>query len=134
MTPMQRTLAYLRRDGYLCGITEHWNPHVEVRQDLFGFADLIAFRGSETIAVQCCTTGDINNRTRKVLDNETAEAWVTGYYRDLIVIGWKRYAKMLDRRWWRPTFVHLNPDDFWNHKSRGLIPCKLKELPRRLIT
>jgi hypothetical protein len=46
MSPLQRTLGRLRRKGYTVGITEHWNPHVNIRQDFCGFADCLAFSDS----------------------------------------------------------------------------------------
>lgn len=58
MTPTQRTLRELRNQGRICGIVERWNqyagPH-GIRQDLFGFIDIIALdpqRG--IIGVQSC--------------------------------------------------------------------------------
>ena len=41
--PTQRTLARLRQEGALeVAIVEHWNPHARIRQDLFGFIDILA--------------------------------------------------------------------------------------------
>lgn len=52
MTPTQRSLKQLRLAGWLCAVTERWNPHVKIRQDLFGFADLIAVKGDECRLIQ----------------------------------------------------------------------------------
>jgi hypothetical protein len=40
MTPTARTLAFLRRAGYLAAVVESWLPHTFRRRDLFGFADV----------------------------------------------------------------------------------------------
>jgi hypothetical protein len=36
VTPTQRSLAYLRAEGWQVAIVERWNPHARIRQDLFG--------------------------------------------------------------------------------------------------
>ena len=38
----QRSLKYLRTLGWQCGIVEHWNAHIGIRQDLWHFADILA--------------------------------------------------------------------------------------------
>ncbi|MBI4326652.1 MAG: hypothetical protein HY674_15520 [Chloroflexi bacterium] len=48
MTPTQRSLSKLRAEGWLAVIVERWNPYDRVRQDLFGFADLLAIRAAKT--------------------------------------------------------------------------------------
>jgi len=81
-SPTQRTLKVLRADGYLCAIVEHWNPYARIRQDLFGFIDIIALKGSETLAVQ--TTANANNqkaRVRKIL--------ASPHYQAVKDAGWK---------------------------------------------
>jgi hypothetical protein len=52
MTPTQRSLEYLREQGYLCAIVEKWNPHARIRQDLWGWCDILAIRKNEVLAVQ----------------------------------------------------------------------------------
>ena len=65
MTPTQRSLAYLRDEGYLIAIVEHWNPFARIRQDLFGFIDLLAIRRDETLAVQVTASG-VSSRVKKI--------------------------------------------------------------------
>ena len=65
MTPTQRSLAYLRNEGYLVAIVEHWNPFARIRQDLFGFIDLLAIRRDETLAVQVTASG-VSARVHKI--------------------------------------------------------------------
>src|SRR5512145_3126336 len=55
--PTKRSLEYLRGQGHLVAVVEKWNPHARVRQDLFGFIDVLAIRRDETLAVQCCSGG-----------------------------------------------------------------------------
>jgi hypothetical protein len=58
-------LAYLRDEGYLVAIVEHWNPFARIRQDLFGFIDLLAIRRDETLAVQVTASG-VSSRVKKI--------------------------------------------------------------------
>ena len=40
MSPMRRSLAFLRDAGYLCAIVEKRN-HIGITQDLFGFGEVV---------------------------------------------------------------------------------------------
>ncbi|HQV57391.1 MAG TPA: hypothetical protein PKV27_05220, partial [Ilumatobacteraceae bacterium] len=51
-SPTTLSLKALRDAGYTVAIVEHFNPHMRIRQDLFGFIDIIAIRPGETLAVQ----------------------------------------------------------------------------------
>lgn len=90
-SPTELTLAHLRRDGWLVAVVEKWNPHARIRQDLFGFIDLIAIRGAETMAVQACAWGDIAKRARKIADSpHVAAVREAGW--TIMVAGWKQKA------------------------------------------
>jgi hypothetical protein len=65
MTPTQRSLKYLRDEGYLVAIVERWQPFARIRQDLFGFIDLLAIRRDETLAVQVTASG-VSARVKKI--------------------------------------------------------------------
>lgn len=70
MSPTQRSLRYLREQGYQVGITEHWNAFAKIRQDLFGFIDLLALRDGETLAVQTTSYSNVSARVKKIADHE----------------------------------------------------------------
>ena len=91
MTPTQRSLAYLRDEGYLVAIVEHWNPFARIRQDLFGFIDLLAIRRNETLAVQVTASG-VSSRVKKIeasphLGRVREAGW------RLHVHGWRKNSK-----------------------------------------
>lgn len=66
-----RTLAYLRKQGCeLVAITEKWNPHANIRQDLFGIIDVLAIHGEKVIAVQTTSAGDVSRRISKITEAE----------------------------------------------------------------
>lgn len=67
-SPTARTLARLRRNGFIAGVVERWNSHAKLRQDLFGFVDLVAVRADlpGTLFIQATTRGHINDRLEKM--------------------------------------------------------------------
>jgi len=80
MSPTSRTLRTLKQQGAIAGVVERFNqfagPH-GIRQDLFGFIDLIALEPARgIIGVQCCArSGHAAHRT-KILENEIAPEWL----------------------------------------------------------
>ena len=68
-SPTERTLKELKEQGYTCAIVEKWNPHARIRQDLFGFIDVLAIKRDETLAVQCTSSG-VAERIRKIQESE----------------------------------------------------------------
>ena len=91
MTPTQRSLAALRELGYLVEVVEKWNSFTRTRKDLWGWADLLAIRRGEVLAVQV-TAQAVANRVSKVTDSETI-----GRVREAGVRveahGWRKNAK-----------------------------------------
>lgn len=70
-SPTQRTLAYLRKQGcQLVAITERWNPHAHIRQDLFGIIDVLAIHGTDVIAVQTTSASHVAERISKMVEAE----------------------------------------------------------------
>jgi hypothetical protein len=66
MTPMQRSLAMLRANGWHCEIVERWNSHAKVKQDLWGFVDILAIRRGRLMAVQTTTGANMAARVKKI--------------------------------------------------------------------
>jgi hypothetical protein len=90
LTPTQLTLRHLREAGWpLVEVVERWNPHARIRQDLFGFVDVIALREDETLAVQTTSAANVSSRIRKI-----AEHPHVGFVREagwsIVVHGWKK--------------------------------------------
>lgn len=77
----QKAMAEMRSRGWTCAVTEKWNPHARIRQDLFGFVDLIALRPGatagepRTLAVQVTTT-DTSTRQKKITGLPAALVWL----------------------------------------------------------
>ena len=91
LSPTQRSLAFLREEGYLVSIVERWNPHARIRQDLWGWCDLLAIRKGEVLAVQV-TASAVATRIKKIQESETI-----GPVRDagirVVVHGWRKNSK-----------------------------------------
>lgn len=65
--PTQRSLEHLRAQGWECAIVEKWNPHAFIRQDLFGFADLLCMKpGEGFLAVQTTSGTHVQERVAKI--------------------------------------------------------------------
>lgn len=90
-SPTQRSLALLRRAGWQVAIAERWNPHARIRQDLFGFADLVALdpEGRGTIAIQTTSAANLAARQTKLLANEIVPIWI-GCGNRVILHGWAK--------------------------------------------
>lgn len=100
MTPTQRSLAKLRADGYLVAVVERWNSFARIRQDLFGFADLLAIKGNETLAVQTTSGSNISARITKILACQAAALWLESPNRSIVVHGWAKRGPRGKRKLW----------------------------------
>lgn len=92
LTPTQLTLRHLRKEGWpLVEVVEHWNPHARIRQDLFGFVDVIAVGPNGVLAVQTTSVGNVSSRVTKIADHPNV-----GAVRDagiaIHVHGWRKVA------------------------------------------
>jgi hypothetical protein len=73
MSPIQRTLNWLRERGYEAQKTEHFNWHAKVRQDLFGFIDVLAVGENDMIAIQSSDGAHHAAHRQKILDSRAAQ-------------------------------------------------------------
>lgn len=74
LSPTRQTLDRLRADGWTAAVVEQWIPGVKRTRDLFGFIDIIAIRGDETLAVQTTDVSNVSHRLRKIEADEHAAA------------------------------------------------------------
>lgn len=102
-TPTSRTLEKLRRLGYRADVVERWMHATKQRKDVFGFGDVLAC-GEHILLVQATSTGNMSSRFSKIV-NECADAardWLASGGR-IEVWGWRKYAKPIERKYWRVT-------------------------------
>jgi hypothetical protein len=100
MTPTQRSLAKLRSEGFLVAVVEHWNSFVRRRQDLFGFADLLAVRGDLALLVQTTTGSNAAARVEKIRECAAAQYWLASPNRKITVHGWSKRGERGKRKLW----------------------------------
>jgi carbonic anhydrase len=95
LTPTQLSLRWLRGNGYVAEVVERWNPHARVRNDLFGFIDIVALRDDITLGVQTTSNGNVSARVKKIADSPMLpHVREAGWH--LEVHGW---AKDKSNRW-----------------------------------
>ena len=97
-SPTQRTLTRLRREGYFAQVVERFNAHAKVRQDLFGFVDVVAVHPSagRVLLVQATSHPNVSARVRKIVGERAAEARACLDYGLVVEVwGWRKVG----RRW-----------------------------------
>ena len=109
MTPTQRSLAKLRAEGWTVAVVERWNPYAKIRQDLFGFIDLIALRGDETLAVQTTSGPNVAARIDKIRGTQAAAIWLESPTRKIAVHGWAKRGERGKRKAWDCREVFVTP-------------------------
>lgn len=86
-SPTQRTLSEMRDRGYFCWITEHWNHYARIRQDLWGFCDVLCLKEGEVVAVQTTSMSNVSARVKKIAEHENVGAVRKAGIR-ILVHGW----------------------------------------------
>ena len=89
MSPTQRTLVALRAEGWTAEVVERWNPHARVRHDLFNIVDILAVRGTQTLAVQTTAGSGVSPRIIKLRASSTLPLLLGAGWR-IEVHGWRR--------------------------------------------
>ncbi len=109
-SPTQRTLAFLRKTGHVCAITEHWNSFVKRRFDLFGFIDIVALHPDYDGLIAVQTTSGDNHAARrtKILSLPAARMWLERGAGMIYVISWRKSA---DGKWTHRT-ERIQLEDF----------------------
>ena len=105
--PTQRSLEYLRGEGWLVGIVETWNMGAKIRQDLFGFADLVAVHPGKvgTYYVQVTSGGNLAARRTKILAEPRAHQILTCGNR-VLLHGWRKVKKKKKDGSWSKVYQY----------------------------
>ena len=67
------TINMLEGRGYLVDIVERRIPRANRTKDLFGFIDVLAIKGEETLAVQVTDYSSVSKRIKKIESDELAD-------------------------------------------------------------
>lgn len=83
-----KSVEYYRKRGYHAATVDKWNAHAFITQDLFGFADVLAFSSELVILCQATSRANLASRIRKAVQIAAAQAWVDNPHRVLEFHGW----------------------------------------------
>lgn len=92
MTPSQRSLKLLRESGWVPWIVERWNQHARIRQDMYGFVDIVAIKPNKTLAVQTTSWSNISARKQKIIHSDLVLD-VLGAGWEINIHGWRKNKK-----------------------------------------
>ena len=115
ISPTQRTLKYLKDNGFICGIVERFISipgSFGKRIDLFNFIDIIAIKDKQTIGVQSCGQA-FADHDHKILANTIAPEWIKGN-REIWLIGWRKVKLKHGGKAmrWQPRIKEYTSEDF----------------------
>lgn len=92
---------------------ERWVPKKGggFRKDAFGFGDLLAVRGADTLLVQATSLTNVSHRVHKVLTacRDNLRAWLCGNRR-FEVHGWGKVGPRGQRKTWQCRVVEITID------------------------
>mgnify|MGYP001570703807 CR=1 FL=1 len=60
----------------MCAISEHYNIFAKIRQDLFGFVDLVCLGEREIVAIQTTSGSNFSARVNKVCAHPNTRRWL----------------------------------------------------------
>lgn len=118
-TPTQRTLAELRKRGYVCDIVERWLGGVRrgdggfgIRKDLFGVMDIIALDKMNLLILGVQSTGqDFAGHRRKLFTEKARviDLWLQcgGVFE---LWGWRK-VKRGNRQIWEPRIERISREE-----------------------
>jgi len=74
LSPTQLSLKKLRDEGYIAWVVETYNHITKTRRDLWNFADILAIRKDDILAVQATSYSNISSRVKKISLAEDVDA------------------------------------------------------------
>jgi hypothetical protein len=101
-SPTQRSLAYLRKLGYLAEKVEQRLPIPDrfVTRDLFNFIDLIAIDGKRIIGVQTTTMANASKHRTKIAEQKAFQVWKDSGGVVLLHL-WRKMGARGERKLWK---------------------------------
>lgn len=109
-SPTVRTLKLLRASGYICAVVERWNPGAKIRQDLYGFADILAIHEQppgEILAVQVTSGAHHADHKAKILKEPRHRSWLMAGGK-IALISWTKHGPKGKRKLWAPRIERWN--------------------------
>jgi hypothetical protein len=91
MTPSQRSIKYLKDQGFKVANVESYNAFTKRKHDLFGCIDLLAIGDNQTLAVQVTSKSNMKARINKISEAEA--------FPEMLRSGWR----VIVHGWWKGT-------------------------------
>lgn len=111
MSPTARTLAALRREGYIAGVVEARVPgRPWITRDLYVIVDVMAFHPDRpgVLAIQATTAANLGAREVKAKAEPRAALWCrAGMGRRLQLWGWRKVGERGKRKRWAPRIIEM---------------------------
>ena len=117
-TPTQRSRDWLKKRGTVSQIVERWNSFARIRQDLFGFCDIVSLEAKIT-AIQVTSGTNVAARVNKIFDEPRARAWLASGGM-IEVHGWRKTGKAGKRKLWSLRRVAVELDGMGAMVSREI--------------
>ncbi len=121
MSPCQRSLKHERTLGRVAAVVERWNPHAGIRQDLFGFFDVLSIdpKGSGVIGIQTTTQSNAAARIQKAREKcaGALTAWLTAG-NSVRIHSWGKRGAKGERKVWTLTERELRLQDLVREEPR----------------
>ncbi len=108
-TPTEKTMAWLRGQGYVVAKVEQTVSRFRPTVDLFGCIDVVALKPGVpgVLGVQATTDRHLAERVAKVKAEPRADVWVACRNK-LLVVGWALRGEPGKRKVWTPKVVDLS--------------------------
>ena len=91
---IRMSLEHMRKQGYTAAVVERWVPNAaggqQIKNDLFGFIDILAIRPGETVGVQTTSKANMSAHARKIVTCPD--------YPAVVAAGWS----IVLHGWWQP--------------------------------
>ena len=116
MSPTERTLRWLRKQGYTADVVERRLPHSFVTKDLFGCLDIVAIKAGSlgVLGLQVTSAAHWAERIAKVEAEPRAKLF-HDCGNTIWVVGWAKRGEQGKRKLWVPTVKVL-----WHNQGEGL--------------
>ena len=107
-SPTARTLAYLRKQGFIAQVVEKYNMFSKKRIDLFGCIDIVAIRNDiqGVLGIQVTSRGNIQDRVKKCKEEDKMRVWLAAG-NQLQVHGWGLMGKKGKRKKYELKVVEI---------------------------
>ena len=121
MSPLSRTLAWAKAQGWKTWIAERYIAAIRLKQDLYGLFDATALRpGTPGITgLQATTSSNVAAHLDKMLANDILPLWLE-CGNGAILIGWSKRGARGKRKLWTSRIIdfHLSAGGVV-HAERG---------------